>query len=87
MGEARGGVYDERPPDVCRTDVPARAPQSNILATHQTIIQSLSLARVVPKDSQSHYRINHTHNTSTMADALKAEGNKLFAEKKFAESM
>jgi hypothetical protein len=31
------------------------------------------------------HQLYHTH--ITMADALKAEGNKLFAEKKFAESM
>ena len=71
-----------------RTPFPRRAPQSNILATHQTIIQSLSLKRVVPEQIRSHIQESpQTHTIFNMADALKAEGNKLFAEKKFAESM
>lgn len=66
---------------------PARAPQSNILATRQTIIQSLTLGRLRARKLTFAVQTEPDFNCTTMADALKAEGNKLFAEKKFAESM
>jgi hypothetical protein len=67
---------------------PPELRRSKVLAKHQTIF--LSLAHLPARR-----RIAVTPDTSTslsiyihnMADALKAEGNKLFAEKKFAESM
>jgi hypothetical protein len=67
---------------------PPKLRRSKVLAKHQTII--LSLARLLLTSTRIAvtlpypYQSLHTHN---MADALKAEGNKLFAEKKFTESM
>jgi hypothetical protein len=67
---------------------PPELRRSKVLAKHQTIILSLSLYYLPPDKLYSldtYARLlTYTHN---MADALKAEGNKLFAEKKFAESM
>jgi hypothetical protein len=52
--------YMTSPPDASgRTDAfPARAPQSNILARQETIIQSLSLERVIPRRFAVTSRIN-----------------------------
>jgi len=66
----------------------SREPQSKLLAqrpkyfcSHHCSLHTTRSCGNPPKYPQT---ITHITN---MADALKAEGNKLFAEKKFAESM
>jgi hypothetical protein len=84
------GLHDEPSPDVsnCRTD----ALSARVSAIEHSSYTSNYNSEPVPqtrdsKKIQCSTESPYTHNTLTMADALKAEGNKLFAEKKFAESM